>query len=90
MYDLSLLTLSAALRHAFGPFRLEVNGARAEDRGETWPVRSWNAGGRVTFLGPERVELSAFVDHRSYDESRAGRDDFDVTRYGLGVRWSLP
>lgn len=90
VYDLSLLTVSAAIRHALGPVRIELNGARMEDRGETWPVRSWNAGGRVTFLGPERVELSVFVDHRSYDEGTADRDDFDVTRYGVGVRWSLP
>jgi len=90
VYDLSLLTASATLRHAIGPVRIELNGARTEDRGETWPVRSWNAGGRVTFVGPVRAEFSVFVDHRSYDEVAADRDDFDVTRYGVGVRWSLP
>lgn len=90
VYDLSLFTLSATLRHALGPFRIELNGGRTEDRGETWPVRSWGVGGRATFLGPSRTEFSVFVDHRSYDEVAADRDDFDVTRYGVGIRWSLP
>jgi hypothetical protein len=90
VYDLSLVTASATLRHTIGPVRIELNAARVDDRGETFPVRSWNAGGRLTFVGPSRSEVFGFVDHRSYDESAANGDDFDVTRYGVGFRWSLP
>jgi hypothetical protein len=90
VYDLSLVTASATFRHQIGPVRIELNGARTEDRGETFPVRSWNAGGRLTFAGPARSEIFVFVDHRSYDENTAHGDDFDVTRYGVGFQWSLP
>jgi len=88
-YDLSLISVSARVRQVINPVLLELSGTRVEDHGNTWPVDSWNASGRVTVSGPFRTDYSGFVQYYSYHESRGGRDDFRVTRYGLGIRRSF-
>jgi len=89
IYDLSLLTLSAAARTGFGPVTLTADGTRVEDRGETWPILAWTAQGRLSVKLPASLEASAFVQYWDYDEERADRDDYRTTRYGLVLRWGF-
>lgn len=89
VYDLSLLTFSAGARTGFGPVTLSADGTWIDDSGETWPVKAVTARGRLSVKLPASLEASAFVQYWEYDEERAGRDDYRVTRYGLVLRWEL-
>lgn len=89
VYDLALLTVSGHLRQRLDPFLFELSGTRVEDRGKSWPAKSWIAAARVTVRGPYKTEISGFVQYDSYHEKQGGRDNFEVTRYGLGIRRSF-
>lgn len=89
IYDLSAVTFTAAGHVTLGPVRIAADGSRVEDDGDTWPLTSWTVNGRVSVRASAKTELSAFVQHYSYDESRADRDDYEVSRYGLLVRWDF-
>ena len=89
-YDTSLLNLFARARVPLGPVRLDLSGSWIEDRGETWPLESWGADGRLSFPLPARFELAGFVQYRRYDEKNADKDDYEVTRYGVALTWRLP
>jgi hypothetical protein len=88
-YDTSLLNVFAKARVPLGPLRLDVSGGWVEDRGETWPLTSWVADGRLSLPLPARFELSGFVQYRRYDEKNADHDDYEVTRIGVAVTWRL-
>lgn len=89
VYDLALFTLSLHGRAEVGKLRLSGSASRLDDSGETWPVESWIARARIGFLVRAGLEVAALGEYYSYDEGLAAGDDFDVTRYGLGLRWSL-
>lgn len=86
-YDLSLLTLGLHGRAEVGPARLSGSATRMEDDGDTWPVESWLARARVGFEVAPRTEIAVLGEYWSYDEERAERDDYDVTRFGLAFHW---
>ncbi len=88
-YDTSIVNLLARARAPVGPFRLDVAGTYVRDSGQTWPATSWSADGRLSLPLPLRTEISAFVQYRRYDEKASNRDDFEVTRYGVALTWSL-
>lgn len=88
-YDLNLTTLGAYGAKDWGLVQLRASVTWMDDAGDTWPVTSWNGALRLGFRVMERVELAAFVRYWSYDEDLATLNDFDVTRYGLAVRWSF-
>lgn len=86
-YDLSLSTLGAHGHITLGPARLRAEARRLEDAGETWPLDAWTAQTRVTFEAGAATEISVFGQYWKYDEQRAVGDDFEVTRYGVALRW---
>jgi len=88
-YDLNLTTLGAYGAMDWGVILLRGSVTWMEDTGDTWPVTAWNGALRLGFRVMEKVELAAFVRYWSYDEDLSELDDFDVTRYGLAVRWSF-
>jgi hypothetical protein len=88
-YDTSILNFLARGRAPAGPFRLDVAGTYVRDSGQTWPAISWSVDGRLSLPLPGRTELSGFVQYRRYDEKASNRDDFEVTRYGVALTWSL-
>jgi len=88
-YDLSLLTTTAHGGFAAGRYRVAGSLTNSRDNGATWPVQAWNANGRATMRGPAHSEFGVFGEHWSYDERRAGADDFNVTRYGVVLIWRL-
>lgn len=87
VYDLSLVTLTAHGRAELGRARLSGSATRIEDSGDTWPVESWVGRARLGFAIPSDAEIALFGEYWSYDEERAGGDDYDVTRYGLAFNW---
>jgi len=89
VYDLHLTTLGAYGAMDWGLILLRGSLTWMEDTGKTWPVNAWNGALRLGFRVMERVELAAFVRYWSYNEDLSELDDFDVTRYGLAVRWSF-
>jgi len=86
-YETRVTTVSVFGSHQMRRLRLEGNLTWLEDRGATWPLDAWTASARVTFLVPSGPELGVFGELWSYDEVRAARDDFDVTRFGVSVYW---
>jgi hypothetical protein len=89
LYDLSLLTATLHGRTEIGKLRISGSAVRLDDSGDTWPVESWVLRSRLAYPLRDAFELTAFGEYWSYDEERGGRDDYDVTRYGLGIRWSF-
>jgi len=89
-YDLSLLSIALHGRTQVGPARLSGSAVRSEDSGDTWPLESIVARGRVAFDVFTGTELAIFGEYWSYDEERAEVDDFDVLRYGVALAWRLP
>jgi hypothetical protein len=88
-YDTSIVNLLARARAPAGPFRLDVAGNYVRDRGQTWPTFSWALDGRLSLPLRGGLELSTFAQYRRYDEKVSHRDDFEVTRYGVALTWSL-
>lgn len=87
VYGLNMYTFQARGFWKVGPVTLDADFLHVQDRGATWPLVSWTAYGGLTWAGPCGSEVSVFIRHRDYNEDRASRDDFEVTRYGLVVRW---
>lgn len=87
VYGLNMYTFGASGFWKVGPVTLNADFLHLQDRGATWPLVSWTAYGAATWTGPCHSEICAFVRYRDYNEDRAERDDFEVTRYGLIVRW---
>jgi hypothetical protein len=89
-YDLSLVSVAVHGRTTVGPVRLSGSAVRSEDSGDTWPLESIVARGRVAFDVFTGTEAALFGEYWSYDEDRADADDFDVLRYGVALAWRLP
>lgn len=89
VYDLSLLSASLHGRAEIGKLRITGSATRVDDSGDTWPVESWIARARIGYRVRTGLEVAALGEYYSYDEARATRDDFDVTRYGIGLEWSF-
>ena len=89
VYDLSLFSATLHGRAAVGKLRLSGSATRLDDSGATWPVESWIARARVGYPVRPELEVAALGEHYSYDEGLATGDDFDVTRYGIGLTWSF-
>jgi len=88
-YDLNLTTLGVYGAMDWGVVLLRGSVTWMEDTGDSWPVTAWNGAVRLGYRVMERLELAAFVRYWSYDEGLSELDDFDLTRYGLAVRWSF-
>lgn len=86
-YDLDLLTLSAYGHATLGKVGLSGTLSRLRDSGETWPFRSWAGRLEAALKGPKGTEFALFARYNQYDEIRTAVDNFDVTGYGLVVRW---
>jgi len=82
-YDLDVASFSAWGDWRSRRVRLHGSGTYLDDRGDTWPLVSWNAMVRVTVQGSHGLEYGVFVEHWSYDDELADLDDFDVTRSGV-------
>jgi len=89
LYDLNLRTVSAYGAADWGVIYFRGTITWMDDTGDTWPVTAWNGALRLGYRVMEKMELAGFVRYWSYDEELSGLDDFDVTRYGLAVRWSF-
>jgi hypothetical protein len=57
------------------------------DRGSTWPVRSWTAGLKATIRAAKGIEFDLFGRYRYFNESLTSLNDYDASRYGLIIRW---
>ncbi|NOZ93277.1 MAG: hypothetical protein GXP47_00885 [Acidobacteria bacterium] len=88
-YDLNLRTLGAYGAMEWGLVLLRGSLTWMQDTGDTWPVTAWNGALRLGFRVMAKLELAAFLRYWSYDEDLSELNDFDVTRYGLAVRWSF-
>ncbi len=89
VYDLSLFSATLHGRTEVGKLRISGSATRLDDSGATWPVESWIARARVGYPVRPKLEVAALGEHYSYDEGLATGDDFDVTRYGIGLTWSF-
>ncbi len=89
VYDLSLFSTTLHGRGEIGKLRLSGSATRLDDSGATWPVESWIARARVGYPVRPKLEVAALGEYYSYEEGRATADDFDVTRYGIGLKWSF-
>lgn len=88
-YDLQLLRLGGDLRLGAGPVHAEAGAWWTEDRGDSQPLKSTVATARVGVDLPASLTLSLFGQYYRYDEERSDRDDYEVTRGGVALRWSL-
>jgi hypothetical protein len=68
-------------------WRLSGSATYLTDDGSTWPLESWNAQLRASLLAPGGFEYGILGEYWSYNEDRSDLDDYDVTRYGVFLRW---
>ena len=57
------------------------------DKGSSWPVRSWTAGLKATIRAAKGIEFDLFGRYRYFNESLTNLNDYDASRYGLIIRW---
>lgn len=86
-YGMNLYSYGAHGFFKAGFFTFNADFIHLQDRGDTWPFTSWMGYGGATFAGPLGSEFVIFLRTRDYNEDRAKKDDFKVSRYGLIVRW---
>lgn len=89
LYDLRLLRLGGDLRLGVGPVFAEAGAFWTEDRGDSQPLKSTVATARVGVDLPANLRLSLFGQYYRYDEERSDLDDYEVTRGGVALHWSL-
>jgi len=68
-------------------WRLYGSATYLTDDGSTWPLESWNAQLRASLLCKGGFEYGILGEYWTYNEDRGDLDDYDVTRYGVFLRW---
>lgn len=89
LYDLSLSTLTANGYASLGRVDLSSDLSRLDDGGETWPLEAWTLRARIAIEVAAKTQITLFGERWDYDENRGNLDDYEVTRYGLGLRRSF-